>query len=137
MFWFVIFLLFLVYGAFIGYFVSLRNKMAFNTRSPKLVISSVVFLLLDSLGNTFIYSGDSDYDDWQWKCGVSIFVQQFIFIVIVAVVYLRMYRIYKVYSSYNQYLREQLTDYAKVTAHSSNHSSNRISANFGGVLGES
>jgi hypothetical protein len=66
--------LLVVYVPVFWYFMSLRNQVAFNTRSPKLVISTVVFLLLDSIGNTMINSGSSDYDDWQWKCALSIFV---------------------------------------------------------------
>ena len=106
MIWVVYVVLLVIFLAALWYFMSLRSSVAFNTRSPKLVISSVIFLMLDALGNTFIYSGMNNYKNWKWKCAMSSLVQQFVFVVIVAVVYLRMYRIYKVYSSYNQYLQD-------------------------------
>lgn len=71
-----------------------------------MVLGSVIFLFLDSLGNTLLYTGDSDFDDWAWKCTLSIIIQQVFFAAVILMIYLRMYRIYIVYSSYKEYLKD-------------------------------
>ena len=71
-----------------------------------MVLGSVIFLFLDSLGNTILYTGDSDFDDWGWKCALTIIIQQVFFAAVILMIYLRMYRIYKVCSSYKEYLKD-------------------------------
>ena len=95
----------ILYALAFVFLFSHRKSTAFKTRSPKLVLVSVVFLCIDSMGNTVLYSFKSDQPSWKWKCVLSIFVE-LCFVTVIMMVFLRMYRIFKVYSSYNQYLSD-------------------------------
>jgi uncharacterized membrane protein len=108
--WIVIFIILLVGSCSVLYFFSLRKLMEFKTRSPWLMVLGVIFLMGDSVSYTFVFSGDSDADDWQRKCGISTISTCLFFLGMMMVYFLRMFRIFRVYTFYNKYLTDQMKD---------------------------
>ena len=89
-----------------------RQKIWMKARSPKLVLLSVLFLYLDIIGNTFIFSGKNGQKTWKFTCNLSIVTTTVFFYGILMVYFLRMYRIEQVCIFYKEDLRYQL-NYAR------------------------
>ena len=111
--WIVIFIIIAVGFCSLLYFYSLRNLMAFKTRSPWLLALGVFFLMGDSVSYTFVYSGESDADDWKRKCAISTIATCLFFLGMMMVYFLRMFRIFRVYTFYNKYLEDQIKNVKK------------------------
>ena len=90
------------------YMFTLRKSIAFKTRSPKLITVSILLLTLDAIGNTILYSNNSDESKWNKKCDIEIFVCQCCYLGVAIIYFIRMYRIFRVYKSYNNYLAQQV-----------------------------
>lgn len=95
------------------YLFTLRNFMAFKTRSPLLMALGIIFIMGDSVSYTFVFSGDGDADDWLSKCGISTIATCLFLLGIMLVYFLRMFRIFRVYTFYNKYLENQIKDAEK------------------------
>ena len=67
----------------------------------------------DSISYTFVYSGESDADDWKRKCAISTLATCLFFLGMMMVYFLRMFRIFRVYTFYNKYLEDQIKNVKK------------------------
>ena len=80
-----------------------RNTPEMTPRSPHMIIIFLMYLMLDGLGNTYLFSIDPSKKTLR-VCYLGVFCTVFCQFGIMATVYLRMYRIYAVFSAYEEYL---------------------------------
>lgn len=61
-----------VYTAAAFYFYTQRDKVSFLTRSPLTITLSLILLGIDSIMNTFIFSGIRVGNVFKWQCDMGI-----------------------------------------------------------------
>ncbi len=83
------------------YVFKYRNEVSFQTRSPKLIIFSFLYMMGDCISNTVLFSRpESATNAFTFQCDMGITLTVVFFFGILSVYFLRMWRIYKVFHLY-------------------------------------
>jgi len=93
-----------VYGIAALYFFRQRKKVSFMTRSPITIAISVLFLAIDCVLQTLIFSQITLGNMFHWQCNLAILATIFGQFGFMLVTSLRIYRISNIYNCYLGYL---------------------------------
>mgnify|MGYP007058567964 CR=1 FL=1 len=97
--------LILVYILPILYVYSKRNFVETRARSPITTTLCILFIMLDSLFNTWIFSIETDSTaNAQLKCLLGVWVTMLLMIPILLSMYIRIYRVKRVFELYEKFL---------------------------------
>ena len=101
----VIALMAILYAACLTYIFLNRKSIAFNSRSPKLLMIGIVVLCSDSILNTLIFSSSTGGSkNYRVKCILGIVATVIGLFGFLTSLTLRMYRVFKVFDIYKNYL---------------------------------
>ena len=96
----------------IVYLILNRSRPSVQTRSPKIVIAGLLFMLFDCILNTFLMTqSPHQTSPWAFNCDLGIFVIVVCFFGSMFAYGARMWRVKKVFVLYQTYLECQLTLY--------------------------
>lgn len=94
------------------YFWKNRERPSVQTRSPKILITALLFMLFDCVLNTFVLThGPHQTSPWAFNCDLNIFVVTVCFFGSMFAYAARMWRVKKVFVLYQKYLECQLKLY--------------------------
>ena len=98
----------ILYAACLAYIFFNRKSIAFNSRSPKLLMIGIFVLCSDSILNTLIFSSSTGGSkNYRVKCILGIVATVIGLFGFLTSLTLRMYRVYKVFEIYKNYLDNQ------------------------------
>ena len=98
----------ILYAACLAYIFFNRKSIAFNSRSPKLLMIGIFVLCSDSILNTLIFSSSTGGSkNYRVKCILGIVATVIGLFGFLTSLTLRMYRVYKVFDIYKNYLDNQ------------------------------
>ena len=98
----------ILYAACLAYIFLNRKSIAFNSRSPKLLMIGIFVLCSDSILNTLIFSSSTGGSkNYRVKCILGIVATVIGLFGFLTSLTLRMYRVYKVFDIYKNYLDNQ------------------------------
>ena len=106
--WYYIYMLFItvIYLVPIYALFKRRKTPEMQPRSPYLTLLGLVYLMVDSLGNTYLFAIDPTKKQ-EHVCYLGVLLTVTCQCGFLAMVVIRMYRIYSVYSAYEEYLKLQ------------------------------
>ena len=109
------------------YVAKYRNEVSFQTRSPKLIIFSLLYMMGDCISNTVLFSRhESKTNSFTFQCDMGIALTVVFFFGILSIYFLRMWRIYKVFHLYQRYLEDQMKEIEKDFINDSSLSADKI-----------
>ena len=98
-----------------------RKDPPVKSRSPFLILIMLLFLGIDGVCNTLIYTNVGILHAWRVQCRLGVFTTVGFYDALYFGYYLRMWRIYKVFSLYKYNLKKQTTEMKRIILNHTTH----------------